>query len=355
MSLNLVLQKVSRPLCTYVPERCAALVVLLGAACSPMVGEERPRLSQSVTQPELEAPLPVADGSPPTQSSENPAISREPPAVRDPRDPTGPRTGAPGSTKGTISCGTARCDASTHECDWDVDNRQWSCVRQQKGGQAGPYLANCDDASDCAASEACCLNTFQPASTHLCMPRAHEFCRMEVCQEGGAPCPRGTTCDRSRSVDLLNDENGIEGVCRAPASRATCANKERCPQEKPVCVMARKSNEPPTCEAETSELVLSFRAPAFGCTRQGDCKAGESCMFGARSQSAFCGKWKRDSFNALVCDPGGTVPRLPTETELKSVCAADADCRKRLRCWPRVELPWLGALDVTPREPSDLH
>jgi hypothetical protein len=73
-------------------------------------------------------------------------------------------------------------------------------------------------------------------------------------------------------------------------------------------------------------------------------------MFGARSQSAFCGTWKHDSFNALVCDPGGTVPRLPSEAERQRVCRGDATCRDKLRCFPRVEFPWLGVLAVAPRE-----
>ncbi len=267
-----------------------------------------------------------------------------------------PRTGAPGSTTRTISCGTARCDASAHDCDWDLEKKQWACV--SKGAEGSQDIVRCDDSSDCAASDRCC----KISGLRLCVTRAHEFCVdefceekcREVCKEGGSPCPHGTTCDRAIGAQVLDDENGIEGVCRAPADRATCADQVRCPAEKPVCV-ASKSSEPPTCEAETSELVRAFRAVAFRCTRQGDCKAGESCMFGARSQIAFCGAWKHDSFNALVCDPGGTVPRLPSAAELQRVCRGDANCRKKLRCFPREELPWLGSLGTVPSEVSDLH
>ncbi len=48
-------------------------------------------------------------------------------------------------------------------------------------------------------------------------------------------------------------------------------------------------------------------------------------------------------------DPGGTTPRLPSAAELKRVCLGD-ECREKLRCSPRVEFPWLGVLDVAPRE-----
>ena len=331
--------------------------LLVGAACSQGVGHDGTQLSHRVVESETEeVPLvsPVETTVAPG-TLEPPELPDEPKTPEDATYPRVPRTGAPGTTKGTISCGTARCDASTHDCEWDVDKRQWACVPEGKGGQVSLHHANCDDASDCAVSEVCCIHTLQPTA-RFCMPRGAEECAEELCQEGGSPCPRGTTCDRALGARRLNDESGIEGVCRAPADRATCADNVRCPAEKPVCVLASKPSEPPTCEPETSELVLSVNASVFRCTRQADCKPEESCMFGARSQSAFCGRWQRGSFNALVCDPGGKVPRLPSQAELNRVCSGDKDCLKQLRCWPRVEFPWLGVLDVGPREANlDAH
>ena len=324
--------------------------LLVGAACSQGVGHDGTQLSQRVVAPETEAPLvspvepTVAPGT--LEPSELPD---EPKTPEDATYPRVPRTGAPGTTKGTISCGTIRCDAATHDCEWDPDEAQWACVPQRTDPSTiGPYFAGCDDTSDCAALERCCIGPYDlHGFKRVCVPRAEaELCAGEICQDGGAACPSGTTCDPANSVFQLNDDNRIEGLCRAPSDRATCADKVRCPAAEPICVIA---DDPPVCVAENSILLIEMGTLVFRCTRQGDCKAGESCMFGARSQSAFCGTWERGSFNALVCDPGGTVPRLPSEAELKRVCSGD-ECREKLRCFPRAEFPWLGQLGVAPRE-----
>ncbi len=47
---------------------------------------------------------------------------------------------------------------------------------------------------------------------------------------------------------------------------------------------------------------------------------------------------------------------MPSVPELNRVCSDDKDCREKLRCFPRVEFPWLGVLDVAPHEAElDVH
>ncbi len=326
-------------------------LTLAGTTCSQVVNDERTKASPYIAQIDTEAPpVPEVSAVPDSQMA---VVSEEPVQLADSSHPRVPRTGAPGSTKGTISCGVVRCDASTHDCAWDGKG-QWACVSQQTDpSTTWSYLAGCDDTSDCAALERCCANVFD-VRQRLCLPRSEpELCSGEICQEGGSPCPSGTTCELTRQ---LHDENGIEGMCLAPADRATCAERVRCPAEKPICVLQWKSEEPPICVARNSELTGKMSSLVFRCTRQGDCKGEESCMFGARSQSAFCGRWQRNSWNSLVCDPRGKVPRMPSVPELNRVCSDDKDCREKLRCFPRVEFPWLGVLDVAPHEAElDVH
>ena len=341
---------------------CCLLTVTLtlfsGAACSPMVSEERPRISLGAAlEADTSLQAPTTTAIDPPLLPENPEVSEEAKEREVSPYPTVPRTGAPGTTKGTISCGALRCDASTHDCDWDGSKGQWTCLSKTEPSAPDPldethYIARCDDASDCADSERCCTHPSDPIGQgRQCMPRGEvDLCAKEVCQNGGTPCPTGTTCDRSRSDTEWSDENGIEGVCRAPEGRATCANKVRCPAAQPVCLLIWKQETPPRCVSRESETMGWMGALKFSCTRQGDCNGEESCMFGMRAQSAFCGRWQRDSGNTLVCDPGGKVPRLPSEAEFQRVCRTDESCREKLRCFPREEFPWLGMLADEPRE-----
>ncbi len=286
-----------------------AFALIFSAGCSPMVSEERPRISLSGTTLEAEATVDVPTARiDPAPQPENREASEEAQAPDQFPYPTVPRTGAPGTTKGTISCGSLRCDATTHHCDWDGKKGHWACVSQNESpafdsfDETRPNLARCDDASDCASAERCCR--LDPTGLgRQCLPRSEvDLCAREVCLEGGTPCAGGT-CDRSPSDTEWSDENGIEGVCRAPAGRATCANKVRCTLAQPVCAQIWKQEAPPRCVSSKADMMVMGSVLRFSCTRQGDCNGEDSCMFGMRAQSAFCGRWQRDSGNALVCDP----------------------------------------------------
>lgn len=181
------------------------------------------------------------------------------------------------------------------------------------------------------------------------MPRSDiDSCGRENCQDGGAACPVGTTCERERAADQWMVPEGDQGSCKPPRGIATCGGKTRCPAHRPICVVLEGAA---TCEGLKSDKLGLFVALYFNCTRHGDRNGEEACMYGLRSQSTVCGRWGRGQGNSLVCDPGGKQSRKATEAELARVCGTDQICRAELFCFPRKELAWLGVLATS--KPSD--
>ena len=326
----------------------AALLVLTG--CSLSCAHEKPQ------RHDVEA-RPIASATGNTGASPAPLPSESTPEER---YPTYPRTGAPGSTTSTISCGNMRCDASTHACDWNPAANQWACVSPNvpEEDQASelsehPFLVRCDDASDCPSGQRCCRHTDNYSRfAARCTPTDDvDACVAEICYEGA--CPAGTSCVRGvEDADDMVDPGGHQGTCLPPKGAATCAGKVRCPVDRPICVLAK---EGPTCAAEESETFLrAGPRDRLVCTLQSDCHGEEVCTYGfgeTQTLGTYCARWSPGLSGDVACDPGGPRERKGTAAEESRFCnrkncpACDSEgCRQSLACRPRTGLPWLGRL-----------
>ena len=326
----------------------AALAVLAGC-------------SQSVVS-EVSTSRRHVGASPFASATAQPAASRAPPAASaEVPYPTYPRTGAPGSTNKTISCGHTRCDASKHACNWDTAAGQWACVspplpqEDESELSSHPYLVRCDDASDCPAGQRCCRHADNySVFAAQCAPTDDvDVCASEICDEGAA-CPAGTTCvlGARGSVDDSVDPEGHQGTCEPPKGPATCAGKSRCPADRPVCVLSKKG---PTCVAPESETSLRARPrDLLGCTLQSDCKGEQVCSYGlgeTLTLGTYCARWIPGLGGTVVCDPGGPRERKGTAAEKARFCSRkncpecdNERCRQSIACSPGKLLPWLGTL-----------
>lgn len=280
-------------------------------------------------------------------SSSSPTIEERPPGpsatVVGSSSPSSPpvgagarREGAPGSTKGTVSCGEARCRVPAETCVYDQSTARYKCVASAydpkvKGSKAIGHV--CDDGSDCPDGTTCCRRRSAFVSsldeTTACVPRADvlDECASEVCAPGGALCPPDESC--------LETTPG-EGTCEPQKGPATCANREPCPADKPICAIG---NAGPVCVAKGSpEWVATPGGSRYECTLQSDCHGDEMCSFSVGEAepdiATYCSEYDPGSIGTIVCDPEGP-----------SLCGSDdAQCEKEKICdarWPA--LPWLGA------------
>jgi hypothetical protein len=215
-----------------------------------------------------------------------------------------PRNAAPGSTKGTIACGTVRCTLG-QACIWEADTTRiggndesrWRCVplgtsqaEVERVFQADHYL--CDDSSDCGPRGACCFGFATGSENASCTPREgpRSECRNELCVEGdGAACPNGLMCRG--------------GVCEAEQG-ATCADLQRCPKERPVCLWSAA----PTCVAEDTSLAESSSA-RLGCTLPSDCGPGRQCCAApALGSTSYCANHCFWSLEVVLCSRDTDCP-----------------------------------------------
>lgn len=288
-------------------------------ACSPAPRRdpvERPRASpaDSASSP------PAAALIPPPDSSGEPGAARQRP----------PREGAPGSTKGTIACGKARCRPPGQVCELDEESFDWRCIRPEDAGtEDGPgrYLA-CDDGTDCPAGETCCV-LFERNSLDYsaCVKRADvdRACAAELCLRDGARCPAGRACEPLPRSSTL--------ACLAPVGPATCAGDKPCPKDKPICVGGPQGL---SCVSRgTPEFLAAKPERRWECTRQSDCHAGDVCgyVWGETEHEieTYCGKYSPGYSGSMLCDPGGPPP------------CTTADCKARYHCVPRAGgPPWMG-------------
>lgn len=328
----------------------AACVVLAGCSQSVVAEMSSPRRHVGASPIASATAQPVA-----SQASAPPAASAEVPY------PTHPRTGAPGSTNKTVSCGHTRCDAPKQACDWDAAAGQWTCVSPTlpQGDHPSefsehPFLVRCDDATDCPAGQRCCRHVDNYSMfAARCAPTSEvEACVAEICYEGAA-CPAGTTCVRGAdNGNNFVDPEGHQGTCEPPKGPATCAGKIRCPAERPVCVLTKKG---PTCAARESETVLRARPDdRLSCTLQNDCKGEEVCVYGfgeTQTLGTYCARWILGLSGTVVCDPGGPRERTGTAAEKARFCSGkncpecdNERCRRSIACSPGKRLPWLGTL-----------
>ena len=219
------------------------------------------------------------------------------------------RKGAPGSTKGTISCGEKRCVAGKEVCRFVTDDQVWAwvCVPPEAEVSSATGFYPCDDGSDCPAGKTCCLSFASADEAFHCADRGAGECREEICaggEEGAAECPKGRSCS-----------SGMCLVTKPPGP--TCQGKVRCPAEKPVCKWAAGKGECVSEEKLEELWPLRLEEASKGgvallaCTRNADCGPGGHCCTGflGGAREARCG---------LHCDMANSM----------QYCDSDADCPK---------------------------
>jgi len=219
------------------------------------------------------------------------------------------RLAVAGSTRGTVACGTSRCAVPAEICvslePTAGTGAGFRCVPKGRELEAEQAYA-CDDASDCAEGQACCLGFESASLLYACSERsgARANCALEACVEaGGAPCPTGQVCKA--------------GVCAPDGARATCNGGQRCPLSAPICVWAkgaatcaRDRTGPNAGEPSSLEVRMS-------CSSNRDCGDGLRCCTNALGDSTSC---------RVNCDYANN----------QELCLHDADCpadaSRTLRC-----------------------
>lgn len=243
------------------------------------------------------------------------------------------REGAPGSTRGTISCGTVRCTTPGEVCKLDERANAWICepapaasARTPVGELPPPSHHECDDGTDCPQGQTCCSLWQGMSGLHAaCVPRplVSQVCRAELCLEGGARCPPGRSC--------------VDGACDAPDGPASCAGGRRCPSSAPFCVKAAGSPGGYACAAQGSAAFLAASSgDRYTCTRQSDCSAGETCayVFGEveHEVATVCTDYQFGYMGSLLC-----------ETDRPGFCGSDQECLATMACTASPEAPpWVG-------------
>lgn len=236
--------------------------------------------------------------SPPETVGEEPSAPSPPPAPAPVEPP--PREGAPGSTRGTVSCGTTRCTAPGQACFYEEP--AWVCRDVEPvDAETAVHLhedlgLRCDDGLDCPNGETCC--TLFGSFERVCVRRAQvgSLCIAEMCMQDGARCPAGRTCSAPAPE--------YEGVCEAPEGPATCAGRKRCPKDKPICIVTATGL---ACAARGSpEHDAAPASSRYRCTHQRDCAAGDACqyVFGEIEHdfATYCGPYSRAFMGSVVCE-----------------------------------------------------
>ena len=278
----------------------ALTALLCAAACRPgpaVVPSER--VSAPAAAPSERVPAPTATISHPGAT----------PAAAESAPPN--RVGIAGSTRGTVACGAARCTVPRETCvlkepAGSGGALSWQCLTNDRELDVEQSYA-CDDASDCADGQACCLG-FQTASVaYACSVRSgtRTNCALESCVEGGgAACPAGQVCKA--------------GACLPADARATC-NGGRCPTSAPICVWAAGAA---TCASDTAGSAAGEPSPnqlRMSCAANQDCGTGLRCCTNALGNATSC---------RVNCDAANNL----------QLCERDADCpavdSRRLRCLP---------------------
>lgn len=233
--------------------------------------------------------VPVASVSTPVAVVEAPKL---PPAAT-----TGSkvREGAPGDTKGTISCGQTRCAATKEACV--LRNGLWACIALDQAPTSDRSY-ECDDVSDCTqnGNDVCCSNDRKSGYCGNMTPVDSPPCEFAACNtDQGAPaCPKGQSC--------------VNGICRPPPARATCTGKKQCPALTPVCLW---QNGKGACVEEP--VTNAGDATPYECTRPSDCGPGFTCCapFGDDLQATHCAAGCGQDMQ-VVCETATDCPGVFT-------------------------------------------
>ena len=288
-----------------------ASVLLIASGCTAVPPAPQP-------PPVAQAPLPPAASAQTVDAAAQPSTSAEPTsagsAAPAPSQALPVRGDMPGSTRGTIACVTARCDASKEVCAVvERPNPMWACVPKDQTKGLTREVLWCDDATDCPQGKTCC-QSFTGTPYHLACTTRDVDCRVEVCEPDGAPCPNGTTCRDHTCVPT-----------RAPG--AQCGSV-RCPEQTPYCQWKAGTGKCLTAEAAAQvPLGNADTGAVLQCTRNADCGQGFHCCTGGEFG-------QKQSRCALNCDPTSTL----------QYCDSLADCPKRpglrMKCAkPDTDLP----------------
>jgi len=189
----------------------------------------------------------------------------------------------------------------------NADAPTWLCQPSDRE-LAGEESYACDDASDCADGQACCLGFESASVVYACSVRsgARANCALESCVEaGGAPCPSAQVCRA--------------GACVPADAGARCVGGKRCPPPAPICVWARGIA---TCTGERERSDPAEPAPnelRMSCASNADCGIGLRCCTNALGNATSC---------RVNCDLANNL----------ALCDKDADCpaegSQKLRCLP---------------------
>ena len=178
----------------------------------------------------------------------------------------------------------------------------------------------CDDGTDCPRGQTCCSLPSSTQEAFTCVARAQvgDRCWEEVCEEGGAACPKGLTCrQRGCSREVL----------------AECGpERRRCPAERPLCAYSAQESKCVTVEeAETigatfNDVPLDVPLGVYSCSKGSDCGPGRKCCATSAGRRTYC---------ATGCDTGNGM-RVCTSiadcSEIRALCGRDPECSAALRC-----------------------
>gem|GEM_PF-1633834 len=267
-------------------------LLALGLRCAP------PSEPAHCPAPQVErSARAVASAHPSASLSTAPAASSTAP---NPPPELPPRTGAPGSTRGTIACGNQRCKAGKEVCAV-IAGLTWACIPLAEKNDAASYY-ECDDGTDCPDRVTCCQSGATSGTFNVCSVRRE--CQIEVCEQGGARCPAGQTCQRGlcwpTAHPVITCAKGVvcdpdTQVCHATAGSSACVSRES----------ALKLREPlsriGTNVAEDREFAL------LRCAQNTDCGAGFHCCSSTSTGT-------HESYCSLNCYLG------------TQYCATAADC-----------------------------
>jgi len=206
----------------------------------------------------------------------------------------------PGSTRGTIACGAARCDAKRQVCFHDDTTQR--CVDRKAAPDTGGTLS-CDDGTDCGPGLTCCQTAASAYRVLECTKRhgAGSTCAMEVCKPDGARCPRETHCEDDYCV------SGLAATCPTASGKRTCASDEFCEWKAGVA----------SCVKDPASVEPGESRGVFGCTRPQDCATGNGCC------TSMTVAWQQ-TYCATNCDLSNT----------SLICETVADCKPKLQLIP---------------------
>lgn len=201
--------------------------------------------------------------------------------------------------RGAVACGDGRCVAGEESCVI-VPGAPPRCVRQSferpadLGGDEAVVLF-CDDSSDCAAGEHCCLGNHWAGPGPLGAACLAGTCPDAIACSPGARCPPGLRCEPAVY-------GAAHGSCQPERPGAACG-ATRCAGATPICC---QSLEAGTARCVATPDDCTPEEGPYRCRNRGDCGGHYVC----------CAQMPAGSYCMGVC-PGPALGVL---------CDSVADC-----------------------------